>query len=230
MACTRAPVLFASFALRDGMEQLFTALLSGAKVNTDATVAIAGLGASSSRMRVASYLLLAGRGTSIASERLPARTAAESLEERISLHLFEASQGALRTEPLATLVMALAADPDSKAKFWRQYLTARASIRGLSVNDRAILLGALDAKKEEIDLARGRKFEGSAADKPAKVSEGASPVVKTLSGYPPGFLRSVLDATGCVGREGSFDGADAVFRPGGRAVSVTPLKSAASAN
>lgn len=219
--------VFASLALRDGLEAVFAALLLSRELEVDASVAMAGTSAPSSRVRAVSYLTLARRGIAPA-EGSPTVRVPENLEERVALHLFEAFRGGARTESFADLVGALGADQETRGRLRNPYQGARDAIRGLTPGERETFLRALGVEEKEIASARDRKFEA----RPATTTPTKAPsmVMKTLSGYPPDFTRSVLEATGCQGRPSAFDGVEATYRRGGRAASVSVLPTSLSAN
>ena len=219
--------VFASLALRDGQEAVFAALLSSRELVVEASIAMAGTSAPSSRIRAASYLTLASRGIAPA-DGSPTTKVPENLEERVALHLFEAFRGGARTDSLAELVAALAADQESRGRLRNRSQGARDAIRGLTPKEREAFLRALGVEEKEIESARDRKFEAGAAT--AAPTKGPSMVMKTLSGYPRDFTRSVLDATGCQGRVAAFDGVEATYRRGGRAASVSVLPTSLSAS
>jgi len=219
--------VLASFALRDGMPRLFEALLTETRVGVEPSVALAALNAPWSRARAASYVFLANRGVPPKVEPFVPRTA-ETLDERIGLHLFEAMSGKSRSEPMAGLLTALAGEAQVQARALNQYRAARGSIRGLTPDEREGLLRALGVESREIGDARDRKFSPGPAE-PGRGFTAGRAVVRTLGGHPRGFMGSVIEASGCQGQGGSFDGVEAGYQPGGRPKTMTRLKTAFSA-
>ena len=136
--------LFASFALRDGMERLFKALLSGADSRVDSSMATAGLSASSSQIRTSSYLFLATHkaGSSLCQQCESMEP--QTLVERIARHLYESSLDASRRERFVDLLAALANDPDAKAELKPQYGPWPRAFQELSLQERSRMLKALD--------------------------------------------------------------------------------------
>jgi len=219
--------VLASFALRDQKEKLFAALLGEERVGVEPAVALAALASTSSSARTVSYFFLAAHAVPAKVDPFVPKPPA-SLGERLGLHLFEAMWRKNRTEPFAPLVAALAADTEERRQSLDRYRGARDSIRGLTPAERESLLRALGAESREIDSARDQKFQPG----PVETTHGfaaRSAVVRTLGGYPRGFAASVIEALGCRGQTGSFDGVEVGFQTGGRPKTLTRLKTAFSA-
>ncbi|MBX7186206.1 MAG: energy transducer TonB [Vicinamibacteria bacterium] len=219
--------LLASFALRDLEQHLFEALLTEPRAGVESAVALAALGAPSSTARTAAYFLLANRGVPPKIDPF-APKAAEGLDERLALHLYEASLGKGTTEPMAGLAAALSGDAGARERALGRYRSARDSIRGLSPDERELLVRTIGGESREISDARDRKFRPGPLAPEGGFTAGA-PVVRTFGGYPRGFVGAVIEATGCQGQIGFFDGVEIAYQTGGRAKTATPLKTAFSA-
>jgi TonB family protein len=216
--------VFASLALRDGLDELVIAMLTTRGIEVDVSVVTAGTRSPSSRVRTAAYVALANRGLTPVGDPAPPKPP-ENLEERVALHLFEASRGTERTHALTEIVAALAADAPSRARIQQRYLSARNQVRGLAPADRETLLRALEVDAREIESARDRRFPAA----PAAAAGVKAAATKTLRGHPPDFVRSVLSETGCQGQASAFDGVQVAYRRGGRAAKIDLLSTGVSA-
>lgn len=226
---TPAGPMFASFAIRDGLTDLFPALLFERSLRLPFSVAVAALGSDSSRIRSAAYFSLAESGVLLKIETLPPFREAESLGERINRHLFEAAAGVRRTDNLDALVTDLRADGRARTNFKSWFWGRRSVVRGLSAEERRSLLTAADLAKEEVESVVAEKFE--AGKSLSNATPADQPIVlKTLGGHPREFARSVIAAAGCRGKERLFDGVEAIYRVGGRPRLVSPMQSKESAS
>jgi len=205
--------LFASFAVRDGLEKLFGSLLSSGSIQVDPTMGLAGLAASSSAMRTASYIFLAGLPSAPPSCEGCDRKEPETPTERFARHLFEAASGQPPSETFAAVLASLAKDENAKRTLKARYRDQPRIFRGLSSGDRSKVLKVLEWNRD--NPVAGDAFE-------------LSSTIKTLSGHPEGLARAVLEATNCIGKDGAFDAVEVWHKPGGRLTRIAPVKSESS--
>jgi TonB family protein len=126
------------------------------------------------------------------------------------------------------LIKELSRDPATQRDFSTFFRGARDAARGLPGSDRERFLKAAGLPKGELDRAVLAKYDQQGP--PARTTEVEGPaVLRTPRGYPLEFARSVIEATGCKGRDRSFDGAEATFGPGGRPTRIGLLQSEVSA-
>lgn len=220
---------YASFALRDGMDRLFESLLTGRGVRVDASVMTSALGSPSSRIRAAAAFRLAEEGVAVDAAVLANRPAPASTEERVAQLLLDAAQGGgPQTAALNEAVAQVMSDEPTRTSVRQRLQRQRGAIRGLTPEERENLFRALGFDKDQIDTARSLSFEApSAAPRPNETSRP----LKTLGGYPDDYVRSVLELVGCQGSAaGTFEGAEVIFRPGGRPEQITPLAPAEVGN
>ncbi len=223
-----AASMFASRAIRDGLPELSVELLLDGFGRPDPSVAVAGLGAMDTRVRSASYLVLADAGVAQTGEADIELKIPDSLPERVSRHLFETARRRPPAENLKDLQSALKADARTRDELKSRLLRARGSLRGLREGDRDRLLGAVGYDKRGIEFLFDRALEAPAVRITA-VPGAPSRVLRTLGGHPAEFARSVIQESGCRGAERSFDGVEAVYGPGGRPTQVDAVRSASSA-
>lgn len=203
--------LFASFAVRDGMDTLFDALLSSQTIHVDPSVAVAGMAASSSPIRRASYFFLAALPSAPPACEGCEKKEPEDLSERFARHLFEAGLGAARSETLEVLLGALAKDESAKKTVRDRYRDRPRSFQWLSNAERTKLAKVIDWKRD------GPTWDPSL---------GGASTIRTLGGgHPDGLVGAVLEATHCVGKDGSLDAVEVWHRPGGRLARLAPLTS-----
>lgn len=212
---------YASFALRDGMDRLFESLLTGRGVRVDSSVMAAALASPSSRIRTAAAFRLAEDGGVVDAAALANRPAPASTEERVAMILLDAAQGAGPSSALNDAVAQVMSDEPTRTSVGQRLQRQRNAIRGLTPEEREGLFRALGFDKDQIESARGLTFPSQAGG--PRPAETLRPL-KTLGGYPDDYVRSVLESVGCQGGAGgTFEGAELVFRPGGRAEQITPL-------
>jgi TonB family protein len=220
--------MLASYALRDGMEDLVEKLLLGDTVYVERPIVMVALSSASSRIRSLAYLYLADLGADLKMTELPERKAPESLEERVTAHLFEASQGPSRTEKLVDLATLLKGDEET-ARGLRAMLNQKGNAaRGLSAEEREILYRAAGFQNVDVERASRKTFRtppSSIVPRPA----ASTLVVRSPAGHPPDFVRSVLEATDCKGAELSFDGTEVTYLTGGRPGRIALVRSNKSA-
>lgn len=224
-----AGAMFASFAIRDGLERLAAALLSERSLRLPVSVAIAGATAGQTRIRAAAYFRLAEEGSLDGLGSIPPRPDPESLRERIARHLFEAAAGIERSEGLEVLVAAMRSDEEEANQVRSRFFRAPRIVRGLNPAERKSLLIAAKVEEERVESVAAEKFE-TRAPAIADPSAPSPAVLKTLGGHPLEFARSVIESAGCRGRERLFGGVQAHYGPGGRPIQVSPLQSGESAS
>jgi TonB family protein len=214
----------ASMALREAKPRLFFSLLAHGQ-DVDAPLAVAALGSALASIRTSGYMFLANRGVPFATESLSDLKPAVTAEERAARLLYQAFLMAPRTDTLPAVIEALNAEGASRDAFKARYFAMNSSIRGLKPDERETLLETLEIARDRIKDIKNQKFP---VLEPRPLADQGG-LVKTIDGHPRGFVQAVIEATGCVGRVGSFDGVEAVYGSGGRATSISPLKTAASA-
>lgn len=214
---------FVSFALRDGMEDLFERLVGNYSMKMAPAVLTMALSSESSRVRTAAALRIAEDGVPLAADTLSSRPAPVSSMERVAMLLMEAAQHPGRADGLETLIAQLKKETGDREAIRVSLSGRRFALRGLTAPQREDLYRALDFDKTLVDSVRSLSFPLPRID--ATPSEPI-PVFKTLGGYPDDYVRSVLETSDCVAKAGVIEGVDVTWRPGGRPLRVRPLESA----
>lgn len=215
----------ATFALRDGLPRVYSALVTRRPMRIDRGVLVAGLQALDPTAREAAYLSLALRGEVLTPEDLARRISPTTLRERTLRHLFEAATQAPTTETLEALAQALPEDAAAVRLLSDDVLSHPSILRGVSAAGRRSLLVVLKTPKDRIEDLVAARF----AETPASPGSVRAIPVRTVGALPDDYVASVLSGAGCRGAEGSFDGAEVTFGPGGRVRRLASIPSSSSA-